>query len=456
MPMKPRFKIALICALNCAAFGSVLAQDSDVPAVEPDSSAETNVAPQTEEVPLEKIRALVEIFHKIKKDYVEEVSDEKLLEDAMKGMLAGLDPHSNYLDGKAYQGLQEGTSGEFGGLGIEVGVEDGFIKVIAPIDDTPAQRAGIQSGDLIIRLDDTPVKGIGLNDAVKRMRGKPGSSIDLTIVREGEEKPLTITVVRAAIKIQSVKSRFLEPGILYLRVSQFQSRTSEDFKETIKRRITENKQPLTGVILDLRNNPGGVLGAAVAVSDAFLDSGKIVYTEGRVKDSQLEFNAKPPDLIQGAPLVVLINEGSASASEIVAGALQDRKRAIIMGRQSFGKGSVQTIFPMNEEAALKLTTARYYTPSGRSIQAEGISPDIVIDKVSLSAIQTADENIIKEAHLAGHLTQSEEEAEKENSDENKPKNKREKLATSDYELYEALNLLKGLVLLQARTTLATP
>jgi carboxyl-terminal processing protease len=462
-----KLRIPLLLSSMCFVFLSpALAEQPkpDAPTPVVDGPAEENATPEIqqdaaakgEDVPIDKIRALVEIFHKIKKDYVEEVSDEQLLEDAMKGMLAGLDPHSNYLDGKAYQGLQEGTSGEFGGLGIEVGVEDGFIRVIAPIDDTPAARAGIQAGDLIIRLGDTPVKGLGLNQAVKRMRGKAGSPIELTIVREGEEKPLHITIVRAVIKIRSVKSRFLEPGFLYLRVSTFQSRTSEDFRSTILERVAENKKPLSGVVLDLRNNPGGVLGAAVAVSDAFLEAGKIVYTEGRVKDSQLEFNARPPDLVGGAPLVVLINEGSASASEIVAGALQDRKRAVIMGRQSFGKGSVQTIFPMNDDAALKLTTARYYTPAGRSIQAEGIAPDIVIDKVKLSAIQAADQNIIKEANLTGHLTQPDENSADDLDDSNanntKPNNnEREKLATSDYELYEALNLLKGMVLLQART-----
>ena len=428
--------------------------ENQTPAPGPNTAESSNAAVADDkngDVPLERIRALVEVFHKIKNDYVEEVSDEQLLEDAMKGMLAGLDPHSNYLDNDAYQGLQEGTTGEFGGLGIEVGVEDGFVKVIAPIDDTPAERAGVQAGDLIIRLDDTPVKGIGLSGAVKRMRGKPGSEIELTIVREGEEKPLKITIVRDIIKITSVKSRFLEPDYLYMRVSHFQSRTGEDFKSALQKRIAENKNALKGVILDLRNNPGGILGAAVAVSDAFLSDGKIVYTEGRIKDSELEFNAKPPDLVGGAPMVVLINEGSASASEIVAGALQDRKRAVIMGRKSFGKGSVQTIFPMNDETALKLTTARYYTPAGRSIQAEGIAPDIVIDKVKLSAIQTADENIIKEANLAGHLTVGEEDEESDEGSKTDAQNSREKLATSDYELYEALNLLKGMAILQART-----
>ena len=443
-----RFGLTAVIIATCFCLPIAIAQEQLPAEAEQDvAEKQTEASPKkAQEVPLNKIRGLVEILHKIKQDYVEEVSDEQLLEDAMKGMLAGLDPHSNYLDGKAYQGLQEGTSGEFGGLGIEVGVEDGFIKVIAPIDDTPAARAGIQSGDLIIRLDDTPVKGIGLNQAVKKMRGKAGAPIELTIVREGEEKPLTFNIVRDVIKIRSVKSRFLEPGFLYLRVAHFQSRTSEDFRDTIQKRVEENKAPLKGVVLDLRNNPGGVLGAAVGVSDAFLSEGKIVYTEGRVKDSKLDFNAKPPDLVGGAPVVVLINEGSASASEIVAGALQDQQRAVIMGRQSFGKGSVQTIFPMSDESALKLTTARYYTPAGRSIQAEGISPDIVIDKVKLSAIKAADQNIIKEADLAGHLTQAD-----SSENDKSTKNERETLATQDYELYEALNLLKGMVLLQART-----
>ena len=457
------FVVHIACLASLVLADEKQSTDSPVPSNAQDSAQENGTGEsnnadtittddeQKQEVPLERIRALVEVFHKIKNDYVEQVSDEQLLEDAMKGMLAGLDPHSNYLDNDAYQGLQEGTTGEFGGLGIEVGVEDGFVKVIAPIDDTPAQRAGVKAGDLIIRLDETPVKGIGLNQAVKRMRGKPGSEIELTIVREGEEKPLKITIVRDIIKITSVKSRFLEPGYLYMRVSTFQSRTGDDFKATLKKRMVEIEKPLSGIVLDLRNNPGGILGAAVAVSDAFLSEGKIVYTEGRIKDSQLEFNAKPPDLVEGAPIVVLINEGSASASEIVAGALQDRKRAVIMGRKSFGKGSVQTIFPMHGETALKLTTARYYTPAGRSIQAEGIAPDIVIDKVQLSAIQAADENIIKEANLAGHLTGDDEESDDPDAN-GASRNQREKLATSDYELYEALNLLKGMVLLQARTT----
>jgi len=410
---------------------------------------QTEAAPAADVIPLDDIRILVEVFHKIKKDYVETVTDKDLLENAVRGMLAGLDPHSSYLDAQGYLSLQQGTTGEFGGLGIEVGTENGFLKVIAPIDDTPAQRAGVQAGDVIVRLDDTPVKGLSLNEAVKLMRGKSGTKIVLSIIREGEDKPIELSIVRDVIKIQSVKSRFLEPGFAYIRISHFQSRTGDALQKQIKDLRLKATDGLKGVILDLRNNPGGVLGAAVSVSDAFLNEGRIVYTEGRAQDAELEFNAKPPDLVGGAPLIVLVNEGSASASEIVAGALQDQKRAIIMGRRSFGKGSVQTILPMHNDAALKLTTARYYTPSGRSIQAEGIVPDILIDKVKLSSIANARTNIIKESHLSGHL---ENEADKLKHDEDDPQNNKNGLAASDFELYEALNLLKGMNILQARSS----
>ncbi len=422
------------------------AADGSEPVVRTETT--TIAQPKAEEIPLDDIRVLVEVFHKIKKDYVEPISDKDLLEDAVRGMLAGLDPHSSYLDPEGYLSLQQGTTGEFGGLGIEVGTEDGFLKVIAPIDDTPAQRAGVQAGDVIIRLDDTPVKGMSLSTAVKKMRGKSGTKIVISIIREGEDKPLELTIVRDVIQIQSVKSRFLEPGFAYIRVSHFQSRTGDDLQKHVKDLKLQATDGLKGVILDLRNNPGGVLGAAVSVSDAFLNEGKVVYTEGRAKDAELEFNAKPPDLIEGAPLIVLINEGSASASEIVAGALQDQKRAVIMGRRSFGKGSVQTILPMNNDAALKLTTARYYTPSGRSIQAEGIVPDILIDKVKLSAIAVPRSDIVKESNLSGHL---ENKVDGSTDTDNKGRDKRKDLATSDFELYEALNLLKGMSLLQARS-----
>ena len=424
-------------------------------AAEPPPPAPSEQAPSVQEVaneaiPLNDIRVFVEVFHKIKKDYVESIGDKSLLEDAVRGMLAGLDPHSSYLDAEAYLSLQEGTTGEFGGLGIEVGMDDGFLKVIAPIDDTPAQRAGVQAGDVIIRLNDTPVKGMSLADAVKKMRGKAGTEIRLSIVRENEDKPIDLAIVRDLIQIQSVKSRLLEPNIAYLRVSHFQSRTGDDLRRHIRTLKADAPNGLRGVILDLRNNPGGVLGAAVAVSDTFLSSGKIVYTEGRAQDSELEFTAKPPDYVDGAALVVLVNEGSASASEIVAGALQDQQRGVVMGRKTFGKGSVQTILPMNNNAALKLTTARYFTPSGRSIQAEGIEPDITIDKVKLSAIGVAGENVVKESNLSGHLENDDLETEKTRMDK-KSRESREQLAENDFELYEALNLLKGMILLQARS-----
>jgi len=309
-------KLLISAALVLLWQAAVFAEPAEpVPQAEPANIAE----PQRDDIPLDDIRVLVEVFHKIKNDYVEAISDKDLLENAVRGMLAGLDPHSSYLDPEGYLSLQEGTTGEFGGLGIEVGMEDGFLKVIAPIDDTPAKRAGVQAGDVIIRLDDTPVKGMSLGNAVKRMRGKTGTEIQISIIREGEDKPLDFTIVRDVIQIQSVKSRFLEPGLAYIRVSHFQSRTGDDMHRQIKELKLKAAEGLKGVILDLRNNPGGVLGAAVSVSDAFLNEGRIVYTEGRVQDSELEFNAKPPDLIDGAPLIVLVNEGSASASEIVAG-----------------------------------------------------------------------------------------------------------------------------------------
>jgi carboxyl-terminal processing protease len=400
-----------------------------------------------QDLPLTELRVFSEVFTKVKNDYVESVDDKVLLENAIRGMLSGLDPHSAYLDAEAYRGLQEGTTGEFGGLGIEVGMEDGFVKVIAPIDDTPAYEAGIQAGDLIIRLDDTPVKGMTLNEAVDVMRGEPGTPIKLTIVREGLDTPLEIELTRAVIHVQSVRNRTLEPGFGYIRVANFQSHTGDDLREALKELKEANGGTLKGLVLDLRNNPGGILAAAVSVADAFIEKGLIVYTEGRVEDSKLEFRAKPTDLLKGSPIVVLVNGGTASASEIVAGALQDSQRGIIMGSQTFGKGSVQTILPMNNEAALKLTTARYYTPSGRSIQAQGISPDIVLDRVRITAVESSVGSPIKESNLAGHLENENVDGATESEDENEE----QLMAESDYGLHEALNLLKGMALLQGRS-----
>ncbi len=412
-------------------------------------------------LPLDELRTFTDVFARVKNDYVEPVEDKTMLENAIRGMLAGLDPHSSYLDEKEFKELQVGTSGEFGGLGIEVGMEDGFVKVISPIDDTPAQRAGVQAGDLIIRLDDTPVKGMSLSDAVNLMRGKPGTSIRLTIVREGEEKPLEISVKRDIIRVKSVKSRMLEKGYGYLRISQFQSKTSDNLLQAMDDLKKENGEALKGLVLDLRNNPGGVLDGAVAVSDAFINDGLIVYTEGRIEDSKMRFTARPGDVLNGAPLVVLVNQGSASASEIVAGALQDDKRALIVGAKTFGKGSVQTILPLSNGGAVKLTTARYFTPSGRSIQAEGITPDIQFDNVKVTAADKSDMNI-KEADLSRHLMNGTAKPKTEDADkapvEETPADKDgkkddktdEPLASSDYQLYQALNLLKGLAILKDR------
>ncbi|HWI15118.1 MAG TPA: S41 family peptidase, partial [Burkholderiales bacterium] len=359
-----------------------------------------------------------------KSDYVEPVDDKKLITEAINGMLTGLDPHSAYLDQEAFKELQVGTQGEFGGLGIEVGMEDGFVKVVAPIDDTPASRAGIKPGDLIVKLDDMSVKGMTLNDAVKQMRGKPNSNITLTIVRKGETKPIVVTLTRAVIKIQSVKSKLLEPGYAYFRVSQFQEHTGETLSRAIETLFKQNQGPMRGIVLDLRNDPGGLLNGAVAVSAAFLPSNSlVVYTDGRTEDAKMRLNASPENYLRGrvkedylkklpaevknVPMVVLVNGGSASASEIVAGALQDHKRAVVMGQQTFGKGSVQTILPLGNNTAIKLTTARYYTPNGRSIQAKGITPDIPLEDAGekMAALK------LREADLTKHLTVTDPKAE---------------------------------------------
>ena len=436
--------------INLAILGFAASFSNTQHALAQDQSDELDTIDNSvQELPLDEIRTFTEVFAKVKKDYVEGVNDRQLLESAIRGMLAGLDPHSSYLDRDAYLDLQEGTSGEFGGLGIEVGVEDGFIKVISPIDDTPAAKAGIQAGDVIIRLDETPVKGMSLNDAVNLMRGKPGTAITLTIARENEDGPLDIVVVRDVIKIKSVRSRTLQPGFGYLRISNFQTHTPDDVRENLTKLMEENDNSLKGLVMDLRNNPGGILSAAVAISDYFLDQGLIVYTEGRVTDSKLRFNAKPDDLIDGAPIVVLVNAGSASASEIVAGALQDHKRAIIMGQQTFGKGSVQTILPLPDESALKLTTARYYTPSGTSIQAAGIKPDITIDRVRVENVAES-RTTVKEANLSGHLENNIDNENDGGNEGQQANSNSAPSATGDYELYEALNVLKGLTILTQR------
>ena len=400
-------------------------------------------------LPLDQLRNFSDIFSRIKSDYVEDVEDEVLLEHAIRGMLSGLDPHSTYLSPDEYNELRIGTSGEFGGLGIQVGMEDGFVKVISPIDDTPAFKAGLQAGDLIIRLDEKTVKGLTLNEAVKIMRGKPGTDIELTVVREGKDKPLTFIVTRDIIKVKSVKNRMLDPGYGYIRISNFQSRTAPQLLEAINALKEENKANLKGLVLDLRNNPGGVLNAAAEVSDLFINKGKLVYTAGRIDNSHYEYNAKPGDILDGAPVVVLINGGSASASEIVAGALQDHQRAIVMGSKSFGKGSVQTIQELRSGGAVKITTARYFTPNGRSIQGAGITPDIILDKYKVTSADDDSYANIKESDLSNHIsnpTMTDEEIEKSDKDSEKKSNGDKILATEDYQLHEALLLLKGLTI----------
>jgi carboxyl-terminal processing protease len=394
-------------------------------------------------LPLEELRAFAEIFERIRTSYVEQVDDKTLLENAIHGMLGGLDPHSSYLGPEDFEDLRTNTSGKFGGLGIEVGLEDGFIKVVSPIDDTPAQKAGVLAGDLIIKLDDTPVKGLGLNEAVERMRGEPGSEIVLTILRDGESAPIIITLKRAEIKITSVKHKLFQQQYGYVRITQFQENTGADVHKAIQTLIDKTSQELTGLVLDLRNNPGGVLDAAVAVSDIFIEDGLLVYTQGRINNADVRYEATVDTLVPDLPVVVLVNGGSASASEIVAGALQDHKRAVVMGTQSFGKGSVQTVLPLNGEHALKLTTARYFTPNGRSIQAQGITPDIEVYPGKFTA--NNESGYYKEADLKGHLSGEDEETASKKA--NKKVRSEEEILEVDYQLNQALTVLKGLNLM---------
>jgi len=402
--------------------------------------------PDEGKLPLDELRTFADVFNQIKQSYVEPVDDKTLLENAIRGMLSGLDPHSTYLDAKSFDELQVNTTGEFGGLGLEVGLEDGFVKVISPLDDTPAQKAGIEAGDLIIKIDGKPVKGMALNEAVDSMRGPRGSTIELTIVREGVHQPFDVKLKRDTIKVLSVKSRSLEPGFGYIRVAQFQANTGPEFRKAVEKLKKENKD-LKGLVLDLRNNPGGILQSAVDVADAFIKEGLIVYTEGRLPNSKSQFRATPDDIAEGVPIVVLINGGSASASEIVAGALQDQKRAVIMGTASFGKGSVQTVMPLSETSAIKLTTARYFTPNGRSIQAHGIAPDVEIERAKFETLPRGDN--ITEADLEGHLRNGD--GGKESDSKARKQEQQDKLISSDNQLYEALTLLKGLNILGVTT-----
>lgn len=408
-----------------------------------DLSASEEKAPLKARLPLNELRVFAEAFNRISSAYVEEIDDKTLLENAIKGMLSQLDPHSSYLDKDSFTELQESTTGNYGGLGLEVGMEDGFVKVISPMDDTPAAKAGMESGDLIVQLNETPVKGMNLSDAIEAMRGEPGSEIKITVIKVGASTPTDLTLIREVIKVASVRHRILEDGYGYLRIAQFQSNTGEEVEDAVRTLFDDGK--LKGLVIDLRNNPGGVLQSAVEVADVFIDDGLIVYTSGRLASSELRYNATRSDLTSGTPLVVLINEGTASASEIVAGALQDHGRAVLMGTNTFGKGSVQTILPLNNEKAIKLTTARYFTPSGKSIQAEGIVPDIWVDRSKITPAK-ANPWRVKEKNLPGHLS-----ATSESTDDDVKEGNMD-LAKSDFQLNEALTLLKGLNILARSKT----
>jgi carboxyl-terminal processing protease len=393
------------------------------------------------QLPIEDLKIFAEIFGKIKSDYVEDIDDSQLLNDAIKGMLDGLDPHTVYLDPDSFREMNIDTHGEFGGLGLEVTMENGVIRIVAPIDDTPAHKAGLKSGDLIISMDGVQVKGLSLGESVSLMRGKPGSEIVLTIVRKDRPEPFEVTLKRAIIQLESVRAELLETGFGYVRVIQFQIGTATSLRQQLARLAREAGTALKGLVLDLRDNPGGVLDGAIQVSDTFLRDGLIVSTRGRAENSEVTFSASPKDYLNDAPLVVLVNGGSASASEIVAGALQDHGRALILGTTTFGKGSVQTILPMLNGAALKLTTARYYTPNDRSIQATGITPDVVSQPAESSQTPDGDASRLRESDLAGHL---ENELEKDQNATVDPKTDR--LLFSDLQVREALNILKGMVI----------
>jgi carboxyl-terminal processing protease len=429
-------------------------------------------------LPVDELRAFAEVFGAIKSSYVEPVEDKKLITEAISGMLTGLDPHSAYLDQEAFRELQVGTQGEFGGLGIEVGMEDGFVKVVSPIEDTPAFRAGLKPGDLIIKLDDTSIKGMSLNDAVKRMRGKPKTSIRLTIMRKGEANPFEVTLTREVIRVQSVKSKLIEPGYGWIRVAQFQEHTGENLEKQIEGLYKNG--PLKGLVLDLRNDPGGLLNGAVGISSAFLPSRVLVVsTDGRTEDAKRKFIAAPEDYLRGnkddylkklpagvktVPMVVLVNGGSASASEIVAGALQDHKRATIIGTQTFGKGSVQTILPLGNNTGIKLTTARYYTPGGRSIQAKGITPDIVVEDPATPTIARLrevdlDKHLANDQEKGGRDVKARQASTKPSSNgngEDKPPAPIEFASDKDFQFQQALKFLKGEPLATAQSAQTAP
>jgi len=433
------------------------------------------------QLPLEELQQLAAVFGMVKSDYVEPVDEKKLINDAISGMVSGLDPHSQFFDKKSFKEFREGTSGRFVGVGIEIGMEDGLVKVVSPIEGSPAFRAGLKSGDLITKIDDTVVKGLTMDQAVKKMRGEPNTKVILTVFRKAESRSFPVTIIREEIRVQSVRAKMVEPGYAWLRVSQFQDRTVDDFGKKLEE-LYKQDPALKGLVLDLRNDPGGLLEGAVAISSAFLPTDVVVVsTNGQIADSKATFKASPeyylrrggsdplkrlPEAVKKVPMVVLVNEGSASASEIVAGALQDHKRATIMGAQTFGKGSVQTVRQLGPDTALKITTARYYTPSGASIQAKGIVPDVMLD-------ETAEGNVfaalrVREADLEKHIASGQGAEQKDEARERAREEARKKLeaetakkadikplpefgSAEDFQLVQAINRLKGKPVLVSKT-----
>jgi carboxyl-terminal processing protease len=441
-------RTVLFLALAAGLPGSLYAADAAAPAAPGAApAAEAATPPRETSISLEDIQTFVAVFRAVKDAYVEPVDDKTLMQAAIKGLLGDLDPHSEYLDTRGVEVLDEETTGEYAGLGVEVLMLEGALRVVTPIDDTPASRAGIRPGDIILTIDGKPVTTENGTEAVEQLRGKPGSSVALTVARDGVSTPLDFKLKREVIRVASVRTRMLEPGYGYVRITQFQNETGAEVREKLRRMVA--KGALRGVVLDLRSNPGGLLHASVEVSDAFLDEGVIVSTRGRVQDADVSFSAAKGDLIDGAPLVVLVDGGTASAAEIVAGALKDHRRGLVMGATTFGKGSVQTVLPLESGYAVKLTTARYFTPNGTSIQAAGIRPDIVLPDLRLTPPDTPASPIVNEANLPRHL-QSSALGQQETASTRDPE------LDTDFALNEALNVLKGLALSRERAAPTPP
>ncbi|MGS1014371.1 S41 family peptidase [Rhodanobacter sp. UC4450_H17] len=443
MPCSHRRAATCMAFLSLLAVGAGQAQTTPASAASASEPARAGSTAAADPVDLQDIRNFSRVYQMVRQAYVEKVDNKTLMKAAITGMLAGLDPHSEYLDKEGLQQLSEDTSGQYSGLGIEVLQVDGGLRIVSPIDDTPAARAGIKPGDNIVKIDGKLVDPQNVNEMFQRLRGKPGSKITLTIMHEGSDKLVDMPLVRELISVSSVKVRELEPGYAYIRISQFQDDTAADLQKKLGELVTRNG-PQKGAVLDLRNNPGGLLTAAVAVGDDFLDSGVIVTTRGRLPDANMSFSAHPGDLLDGAPMIVLTNHGTASAAEIVSGALKDNHRALTMGQRSFGKGVVQTVLPLDADHAVKITTARYYTPNGTSIQAEGIKPDIALADLAVSQADHPPVLISSEADLPNHLANEKAATATDIDDDGSAADAR--LATSDYALAQALNVLKGMAL----------